>query len=108
VKFNITGFDWDDGNRQKCQKHGLSLPEIEEFLRRDDLFVNTTTTHGAAEKRFIAAGRGQEGRPTLVIFTVRQQEQQTLLRPISARYMHEKEVKIYDSKEKISVPFLFR
>ena len=23
------GFDWDDGNRQKCQKHGLSLDEIE-------------------------------------------------------------------------------
>lgn len=23
------GFDWDDGNRTKCQKHGVSIAEIE-------------------------------------------------------------------------------
>jgi hypothetical protein len=25
----IRGFDWDDGNRDKCQKHGMSIGEIE-------------------------------------------------------------------------------
>ena len=25
-------FDWDDGNREKCQKHGVSVTEIEAFL----------------------------------------------------------------------------
>jgi hypothetical protein len=24
----FVGFDWDDGNRAKCQKHGVSLGEI--------------------------------------------------------------------------------
>jgi hypothetical protein len=25
----IRGFDWDHGNRDKCQKHGMSIGEIE-------------------------------------------------------------------------------
>jgi uncharacterized DUF497 family protein len=25
----VSGFDWDDGNREKCQKHGVSIREIE-------------------------------------------------------------------------------
>lgn len=26
---DISGYDWDDGNYQKCQKHGVSIEEIE-------------------------------------------------------------------------------
>ena len=26
-------FDWDDGNRTKAQKHGLSVADIEGFFR---------------------------------------------------------------------------
>jgi len=26
------GFDWDDGNREKCRKHGMTLAEIEHVL----------------------------------------------------------------------------
>lgn len=26
------GFDWDAGNRDKCQKHGVSIPEIEHVI----------------------------------------------------------------------------
>jgi predicted DNA binding CopG/RHH family protein len=25
-------FDWDEGNRLKCQKHGVSIEEIEDLL----------------------------------------------------------------------------
>ena len=25
----LSGFDWDDGNIQKCQKHKVSIEEIE-------------------------------------------------------------------------------
>ena len=25
----ITGFDWDTGNAETCQKHGLSIAKIE-------------------------------------------------------------------------------
>ena len=28
----IDGFDWDAGNRGKCQKHGVPIPEIELLL----------------------------------------------------------------------------
>ena len=28
----FSGFDWDDGNLGKCQKHGLTLEEIEHVL----------------------------------------------------------------------------
>jgi uncharacterized DUF497 family protein len=26
-------FDWDDGNRTHCRKHGVSIAEIEALLR---------------------------------------------------------------------------
>ena len=29
------GFDWDAGNRDKCQKHGLSIAEIEAFFLKN-------------------------------------------------------------------------
>ena len=25
----VSGFDWDEGNRAKCQKHGVSITQIE-------------------------------------------------------------------------------
>ncbi|WP_238360546.1 BrnT family toxin [Iningainema tapete] len=25
----VCGFDWDEGNLKKCQKHGVSIEEIE-------------------------------------------------------------------------------
>jgi uncharacterized DUF497 family protein len=28
----LAGFDWDEGNRKKCQKHGVTLDEIEAAL----------------------------------------------------------------------------
>ena len=33
-KIQTTGFEWDAGNSEKCQKHGLPLDEIEDFLDR--------------------------------------------------------------------------
>jgi hypothetical protein len=29
MTLQVSGFDWDDGNRAKCQKHGVSIAEIE-------------------------------------------------------------------------------
>jgi len=28
----VAGFDWDSGNSGKCQKHGMSLVEIEQIF----------------------------------------------------------------------------
>lgn len=30
----VHGFDWDEGNREKCQAHGLQLEEIEGEIRK--------------------------------------------------------------------------
>ena len=33
MNFAVSGFDWDDGNRAKCEKHGVSITEIEVCTR---------------------------------------------------------------------------
>lgn len=41
------GFDWDAGNRDKCQKHGVSIAEIEAFLRGDPKVAPALETFSA-------------------------------------------------------------
>ena len=94
----VLGFDWDSGNGQKCRKHGLALKEIEGFFRQPDLFVVPDIHHSQSEERYIAYGLSPKGSPMLVAFTFRIREDETLIRPISARYMHKKEVQEYEEK----------
>jgi uncharacterized protein len=54
--------------------------------------------HSAAEERFIAIGRTQAGRPLFVAFKIRMKAGRTLIRPISARYMHAEEVEAYEAQ----------
>ena len=35
----FVGFDWDDGNRSKCEKHGLSQDEIQSLFLRPVLIL---------------------------------------------------------------------
>lgn len=98
MKIQTLGFDWDSGNRQKCRKHGIRLGDIEAFFRQRDLFVMPDLHHSQAEKRYIAYGPSPKGRPLLVAFTFRIRQEETLIRPISARYMHENEEKKYEEK----------
>jgi hypothetical protein len=48
------------------------------------------------EKRYDAVGRTREGRFAFVVFTLRHSDLVTLIRPISARYMHRKEIDNYE------------
>ena len=91
------GFDWDAGNLGKCQKHGLSIEAIEDVLKRKPP-IAPDERHSGFEPRFIAAGRHANGRPVFVAFTLRRRAGRLLLRPISARFMHEKEAKRYDDQ----------
>jgi uncharacterized protein len=93
----VAGFDWDAGNLEKCQKHGVSLGEIEALLRSDP-GVAPDPNHSAEEDRFIAVGRNAEGRPLFVAFTFRTKDGQRLIRPVSARYMHKKEIAGYETE----------
>ena len=36
---SVAGFDWDDGNVGKCQKHGVSIEVIEGLFRTGELRV---------------------------------------------------------------------
>ena len=97
MKFD--GFDWDEGNRSKCCKHGVSVAGIEFVLENPD-YVSDDPFHSIHEQRFIAVGLGPEGRVTFVAFTVRKLDEVVLLRPVSARYMHEKEFRRYVGKKR--------
>ncbi|MBP9674394.1 MAG: BrnT family toxin [Bacteriovoracaceae bacterium] len=92
----VSGFDWDSGNLFKNEfKHGLSREIIELFFHRN-VFVAQDPVHSKTEDRFLAIGMDGNGRPMIVAFTLREQSGIKKIRPISARYMHEKEIKKYE------------
>jgi uncharacterized DUF497 family protein len=93
----VAGFDWDRGNRDKCQKHGVSLAVIEGLFGRP-LALFPDPAHSAAEERFKAIGWTEDGRGVLIVFTLRQKGNDTFVRPISARYMHRKEIEHYEKE----------
>ena len=92
------GFDWDAGNRGKCQQHGLSMAQIEHVVSHAETLIVRDVKNSTSESRFIAIGRTAEGRFAFVAFTPRTREGQNFLRPISARYMHRKEVARYEKE----------
>lgn len=94
----IVGFDWDDGNWPKCARHGVTKQDIEDVLLAEPM-VLPDRTGSTTEVRFNAVGRTQAGRHLFVVFTLRQRANGTLIRPISARYMHAREVQHYERRE---------
>jgi uncharacterized DUF497 family protein len=95
MAIQVEGFNWDEGNTAKCQKHGLSIAEIEAFFQVG-IYVGPDIKHSIGEQRFLAVGRSPSGRPMFVAFTLRN----GLIRPISARYMRDKEAKKYEETAK--------
>jgi uncharacterized DUF497 family protein len=93
----FSGFDWDSGNRAKCQKHGVSIHEIESLFSGIAL-VSPDVEHSENEERLKAFGTTARGRKLLVVFTLRRKNGEMFLRPISARYMHRKEVAYYEKE----------
>jgi uncharacterized DUF497 family protein len=92
------GFDWDAGNRSKCQKHGMTIAQIEHVVSHAETLIVRDQKRSAFEERFIAVGRTQDGRFAFVAFTPRERDGQTFLRPISARYMHKEEIEKYEKE----------
>jgi uncharacterized protein len=90
-------FDWDVGNRQKCQKHGVSIENIEELFR-GPVTVFDDPTHSLNEQRLKAIGQTAQKRNILVVFTLRNREGQQRIRPVSARYMHQEEIDFYEKQ----------
>ena len=85
------GFEWDDGNWPKCRQHGLEKSAIE-WVLSGTITIFDDPFGPAAERRFRAVGEDAEGRYVFVVFCFREREGKRLIRPISARYMHQKEI----------------
>ena len=88
-------FDWNEGNWPKCSKHGLSKQEIEEVLLGSPAVMPDPSPE---EPRMRAIGKTTGGRYVFLVFMLRKAGTSLLLRPISARYMHTKEINHYESK----------
>lgn len=83
---NITGFDWDDGNARKNEKHGVSVAEAEQVFFNAPLLLLADDAHSQEELRIHALGKTDEGRTLHITFTLRQSGQ--LIRVISASERH--------------------
>jgi len=90
----IIGFNWDDGNARKNEKHGVSTAEAEQVFFNVPLLLLDDASHSQKEPRLHALGKTDEGRMLHITFTLRQAGQ--LIRVISARDMHRKERAIYE------------
>jgi len=97
MDIEVAGFDWDYGNRGKCRKHGVSIADIEALFRKP-IAVFPDPAHSREEERFKAIGTTGRGRYVFLVFTLRKRGSETLIRPISARYMHRKEVEHYEKE----------
>jgi uncharacterized protein len=91
----IDGFQWDLGNWPKCGKHGVSREEIEVLLTSGKAALFPGVARSTDEDRQFLIGPTLEGRWLFVVFTLRRVDGKTLIRPLSARYMHKKEVEHY-------------
>jgi len=91
----VVGFDWDKANRDECQKQDVQIATIESLFH-GPIAVVPDPEHSDAEERFKAIGRTDEGRGVLIVFTLLRRHGDTFIRPVSARYMHRKEVEHYD------------
>jgi uncharacterized DUF497 family protein len=59
MDLHADGFDWDRGNKVKCEKHGLSVADIEALFTRP-LAILPDAAHSQHEHRFRAIGRTEE------------------------------------------------
>jgi uncharacterized protein len=95
----FSGFAWDNANRSKCEEHGVSVAEVEHVLAHAATLIVPNLRNSRAEPRYLAIGRTEAGRYAFVVFTPRETRASgILLRPISARYMHKKEIKKYEQE----------
>jgi uncharacterized DUF497 family protein len=92
-----SAFDWDEGNLTKCQMHGVSIGEVEALFMSDP-FIGRDERHSEQEDRYVAVGPNSSGRSLLVIYTVRVRGGVERVRPVSARYMHQKEIRWYEEE----------
>ncbi len=79
---DVTGFDWDEGNRDKSlKKHSVSDSEAEQIFFNFPQIVFQDLAHSQTEDRYTILSTTNDGRDLIVTFTKRD----TRIRIISAR-----------------------
>ncbi|OLP56594.1 hypothetical protein BJF92_10885 [Rhizobium rhizosphaerae] len=89
----VSGFLWDQGNWPECGKHSLSQTEIESLFEIGPSIYPDPSEH---EERLRAIGKTDSGRYAFVVFVLREVDGALWIRPISARFMHAKEIRHYE------------
>jgi len=93
----VTGFDWDDGNKDKnLITHSVSCEESEQAFFNIPIIVAEDSEHSINEKRYHLYGQTDSGRKLHIVFTIRALK----IRVISARDMSKKERVVYDEEIK--------
>jgi uncharacterized DUF497 family protein len=92
----VEGFDWDDGNARKSERHGVAQSEAEQVFFDLRLLVIADVRHSQTEPRFHGLGATLAGKLLHVTFTLRMDGKK--IRVISARGISRKERIYYDQK----------
>ena len=90
----IIGFEWDDGNGRKNERHGVSMAEAEQVFFNSPLLLLSDPKHSESEPRLHALGKTTADRKLHITLTLRAGG--TMIRVISARDMHRKERMFYE------------
>ena len=96
MNLEFSGFDWDEGNTQNCLKHGVTKEEIEDLFLSEGIYLSKDSEHSNYERPMQVYGKTEQGKFLFVAFTFREITNKIFVRPISARYMHDKEVRKYE------------
>jgi hypothetical protein len=92
------GFDWDEGNLEKCRRHSVGIASIEAMFGKL-LWMVPDPVHSDGEQRFRAIGIDESGRHIFIAFTLRGRPDAVLIRPISARCIHKKKIRHYEKQK---------
>lgn len=75
----------------------MSAAEIEALFSASLLIV-PDAAHSQMESRIRTLGKTAAGRMIFLVFTIRRKSGRHVIRPISARYMHAKEIAHYEKE----------
>jgi uncharacterized protein len=89
-------FEWDEGKSSaNRQKHGVSFEEARSAFLDENARVLPDPEHSETEDRFILLGLGTSGRILVVCHCYREEQEESIVRIISARKADREEQRQY-------------
>lgn len=92
---DVSGFEWDTGNRNKnLIKHNVTNEECEEIFFDQKKIIMKDIVHSENEERYTLIGQTKQKRLLHTIFTIRRNK----IRIISARDLNKKYLRLYEKE----------